>query len=316
MKSRIFILASLVAIVAFFSLSHPVRCQDLRIRPGDRIKLEVAQRQDLNRLLEVGMNGEIVLPIIGPVKVGGLAAEEARMVILSSLRELYPSIRDLSITLIGAESRSYIYVQGEVAQPGKYDFQIASNIWDAIREAGGATAAASLESVRLVHVEGDSTTTEYVDVQRGLDTGDLSTLPALRPGDTIIVPERSMAALSGSGAVVVVGAVANPARYNISGEKRLLDAILAAGGWTDYAALGRVTIIRPIPTGGSMTMKFDLRKYLKKGDPKHNPQIFPGDTVSVPRKNSVLAIFASPAFLLGIITTSATVTAIIATRGR
>ncbi len=39
----------------------------------------------------------------------------------------------------GEKSRRLIYVQGEVIQPGKYEFIEEPNVWEAIREAGGAT---------------------------------------------------------------------------------------------------------------------------------------------------------------------------------
>jgi polysaccharide export outer membrane protein len=291
-----------------------VRAQDVRLRAGDTIKLDVPQRDDLSRLLDIDQRGDVLLPVVGTVRVEGLTIEEARTAILRALQELYPSVRDVSVSLIGVEARTYVYVQGQVARPDKYDFSLASNIWDAIREAGGVTATASLEAIRLIRVEGDSTATTFVNVQAALDRGDLSTLPALRPGDTVIVPEKIAAALASTGSVIVVGAVESPAPYYLSSDKRLVDALLAAGGWTDYAALGKVTVIRPLAQGGSRTMCYDLTRYLETGDMRHNPPVYPGDTVSVPRKSSILAIFTNPAFLLGIITTAATVTAIIITQ--
>lgn len=285
--------------------------QDLRLRAGDELRLEVPGRDDLGRQLTVDARGQVALPLVGAVQVDGLTVEEARGALLRALQELYPSVQTVNLTLMGGEARKYIYVQGQVALPGKYDLEVAPTIWDAIREAGGGTAAAALESVRLIRVSGDSTTTTYVNVQSALDAGDLSSLPPLRPGDTIAVPERATAGLSATGAVTVVGAVAKPAPYSLASDKRVLDAILAAGGWLDMAALNKVTVIRPLPRGGAMTIRVDVRAYLETGDPRHNPAVYPNDTVSVPRKGAMHAIFGNPTFLLGLITAAATVTAII-----
>lgn len=287
--------------------------QDIRLRPGDTVRLEVPQREDLTRLLDLDARGMVNLPIVGQIALGGLTIEEARGLLLRSLQELYPSVRSVGLSLIGGEARTFIYVQGQVARPDKYDLSLASNLWDAIREAGGTTAAASLDAVRLIRVERDSTTTTVVDVQRALDAGDLSSLPPLRPGDTVIVPERGVAAQAASGSVLVVGAVAAPAPYRLGEGKRVVDAILAAGGWTENASLGKVTIIRPLARGGSRTTKVDVGKYLKTGDARHNPVVLAGDTVSVPRKSSLIAFFLNPAFIIGLITTSATLITIIIT---
>ena len=310
MKHLTFVSATLV-LAALALCAGAALAQDVRLRPGDEIRLEVPGRDDLARQLTVSPRGEVTLPIVGAVRVDGLSVEEARGALLRALQELYPSVQAVNLTLIGGEARKYIYVQGQVAMPSKYDLESAPSIWDAIREAGGATATAALESVRLISVSGDSTTTTYVNVQRALDEGDLSSLPALRPGDTIVVPERATAGLSATGAVTVVGAVARPAPYSLSTDKRVVDAILAAGGWLDIAALNKVVIIRPLAKGGTITMRVDVRAYLKTGDPRHNPLVYPNDTVNVPRKSSMLAIFGNPTFLLGLITAAATVTAII-----
>jgi len=309
--SRVLCVALLAA-----ALSAPAEtvAQEIRLRPGDAIQLSVPQREDLGRLLDIDARGNVSLPIVGQVRVEGLTVEEARGTLLRALQELYPSVQTISITLIGAESRTFVYVQGQVARPDKYDLAVAANLWDAVREAGGTTPAASLEAVRLIRVSGDSTTTTYVNVQRALDLGDLSTLPPLRPGDTVIVPERGAAALTSVGAVTVVGAVASPAPYTLSDGKRLVDALLAAGGWTDAASLGKVTIIRPLRRGGTQTTRYDVKRFLETGDARHNPLVLPGDTVNVPRRSSIVSIFTTPAFLIGIITTAATVTAVIVTQ--
>lgn len=299
--------------------SLPIFCgaaaQEVRLRPGDALQLAVPQRDDLGRILDIDARGMVSLPIVGQVRVEGYTVEEARGALLRALQELYPSVQSITLTLIGAEARTFIYVQGQVARPGKYDLAVAGNMWDAIREAGGATPTATLDAVRLIRVSGDSTTTTYVNVQQALDFGDISTLPPLRPGDTIIVPERGSAALTTAGAVTVVGAVATPAPYTLSGDKRLLDALIAAGGWTDQASLGRVAIIRPLSRGGVRTAKYDLARYLATGDARHNPRLLPGDTVSVPRRSSIASIVTSPAFLITILTSAATITAVILTQG-
>jgi polysaccharide export outer membrane protein len=284
--------------------------QEVRLRRGDSIRLEVAQREDLGRLLTVDAKGDVSLPIVGAIRVEGLTLEEARGALLRSLQDVYPSIQSVTISLQGEEARRVIYVQGQVARPGKYELGGAPSVWDAINEAGGVTAAASLDGVRIVRTSSDGSTTTLVNLQQALDSGNLGSLPGLKPGDAVIVPERT-ASYTGTGAVNVFGAVVRPASYALPQGKELIDAILAAGGPAENARLSEVTIIRQFAGAGATTISVDFRRYLESGDTRHNPPIFPNDTVNIPRNSSFWTTITNPTFLLAIISTSATVAALI-----
>jgi polysaccharide export outer membrane protein len=300
--AAIFLAASLVATM--------LPAQEVRLRRGDSIRLDVPQREDLGRLLTVDAKGEVSLPIVGAIRLEGLTLEEARGALLRGLQDIYPSIQSITIALQGEDARRVIYVQGQVARPGKYELGGSPSVWDAIKEAGGATAVASLDGVRIVRTSSDGSTTTLVNLQQALDSGNLSSLPVLKPGDAVIVPERT-ASYTGTGAVNVFGAVVRPASYALTQEKKLIDAILAAGGPAENAKLSKVTIIRQVAGGGAMTISVDFKRYLETGDIKHNPPIFPNDTVNVPQTSSFWSSIANPSFLLAIISTSATIAALL-----
>jgi polysaccharide biosynthesis/export protein len=284
--------------------------QEVRLRRGDSVRLDVPQRDDLGRLLTVDAKGEVSLPIVGAIHVEGLTLEEARGALLRSLQDIYPSIQSITLGLQGEDARRVIYVQGQVAHPGKYELGGAPSVWDAIKEAGGATAAASLDGVRIMRTSNDGSTTTLVNLQQALDSGNLGSLPALKPGDTVIVPERT-ASYSGTGAVNVFGAVVRPASFALAQDKRLIDAILAAGGPTENARLSKVTIIRLNADGKTTRIPVNLNRYLENGDIKHNPPILPNDTVNVPKGSSFWAAVANPNFFLALVSTSATVAALV-----
>jgi polysaccharide export outer membrane protein len=291
----------------------PLEAQEVALRIGDLLELTVPQRQELDYRMTINDEGNVELPIVGTIHLEGMTLSEAEENILRRMREFYPSIRQIRLGLVGEEARRLAYVQGQVVNPGKYEFREAPTIWEAIREAGGATANASLEAVRLIRAGEEEKRTDIINVQMAIDSGDFSSLPVLRPGDTIIVPERGMS-YQGTGAVNVIGGVMNPAPYMLTGERRLVDAIIAAGGAVQNADLGKVAIIRTKPDGGSLTIEVDFRKYLKEGDMRHNPLIYPNDTVNVPQSRAFRTILTSPGFLLGLITITATTITLIVTR--
>lgn len=307
-----------LAIVALWLLSASLfvssaRGQEIQLQAGDLLELTVRERPELGLQMTLDNRGNVEIPMIGAVRLAGLTLSEAEDAILRRLREVYPSVRQIKLDLIGEEARRLVYVHGQVVAPGKYEFKEEPNVWEAIREAGGATIEASLEAVRVVRAEEDGQRTSIVNVRSAIDSGDLSSLPRLKPGDTVIVPERSVR-YQGSGAVNVIGAVLNPAPYMLSGDPRLIDAIIAAGGMTTDAKPSKVHIIRMLPSGGTLTLEVDFKRYLEEGDLRHNPIVRPNDTVSINRISGLRMILTDARFLLGLLTAAATTTVIIITR--
>jgi len=308
--TRYRILLAALSIIAALYMASSLQAQEVRLRPGDRIELTVPQRSELDRRLVLDEAGRVTIPIIGQVMVGGMSVDEAEDVLLRALKDIYPSVQSITINLLGEESRRMIYVHGEVVTPGKYGFEKNPTVWEAIREAGGATSTAALESVRIIRAEGEGQRTLVVDLQSAIESGNLDDLPVLEPGDEVIVSE-STAMRATTGSVRVVGAVNAPGPYVLSGAKTLVDAILAAGGSAANANLNKVTVIRTMRGGGQMTMTFDFKRYLETGDIRHNPLILADDTINVPTQNAALTVLRSPTFWLAAVTAYGAVYAII-----
>ena len=73
---------------------------------------------------------------------------------------------------------------GHVQRPGIYSIPSSYTLIDLISSAGGPLKTARLNDVRVVR---KNTDVVKVDIDRFLKTGDISILPILQPGDTIIV---------------------------------------------------------------------------------------------------------------------------------
>jgi polysaccharide export outer membrane protein len=307
-------LTALVTILLCAALFGPgARGQEVMLQRGDMLELSVTQRPELGFRATIDDAGNIEVPVIGTVHLEGMMLDEAESTILRRMREVYPSVRQVRLLLIGEDSKRFVYVHGQVVSPGKYEFRETPNVWEAIREAGGTTVEASLGAVRIVRAEEGEERTSIVNLRAAIDSGDFESLPLLKPGDTVIVPERSMQ-YQGSGAVNVIGSVLNPAPYMLTGERRLVDAIIAAGGTTPDADLSEVCVIRALPNGGTMTIEVDFGRYLERGDLRHNPIVEPNDTVSVPSRGSLMTVLSDARILLGLFTAAMTTLAIVLTR--
>jgi polysaccharide export outer membrane protein len=81
----------------------------------------------------------------------------------------------------------------------------------------------------------------------------------------------------------VVGATEKPASIPYRANMTLLDAMIAVGGLSEYAAGNKARLIRFDKSTGKQT-EFQLRlgDLLKKGDSKANVMLTPGDVIIIP----------------------------------
>jgi polysaccharide export outer membrane protein len=83
--------------------------------------------------------------------------------------------------------------------------------------------------------------------------------------------------------VRVTGAVRQPVSIPYRQGMTVLDAVLAAGGLTNFAASDRAELYRQ--TGeGTTTYKVSLDRILNKGDLSTNFTVAPGDVITVPER--------------------------------
>jgi polysaccharide export outer membrane protein len=307
----------MIALLAYGSIGAPLAAwaqqglsPDYRVGPGDRIFLSVPQRQDLSRELVIKEDGAVTLPLIGEVPVSGLTAREIEAKLLQALRDYYPSVNRVQITITEAVSQ-IIYVTGQVRNPGKYTFPNTVNVWELLREAGGPSESASLDNVRIIKDRSRGGTTTVVNVLAAIEGGSVDNLPDLEAGDTVIVPTVEEV-YTGTFGVNVFGAVVRPGIYRLQARQDLASAVLLAGGPLELAQLKNVAVIRPRGEGTYQTIRVNMANFLDHGDPFGNPKLQPGDTVHVPRKGALVQLATSDIrTLLGLITAIATTTLLV-----
>lgn len=88
--------------------------------------------------------------------------------------------------------------------------------------------------------------------------------------------------LSAFSQVKVIGQVTNPQSLPYREGMRVLDAILAAGGLTEFAAGNRGKIVRKVD-GKDTELRVKVEDLVNKGAMKHNLELKPGDVIVVPQ---------------------------------
>jgi polysaccharide export outer membrane protein len=169
---------------------QPARAQEERdyvLGSEDVVLVEVWQRPELSTQAIIDFNGNVTLPAVGQVKLAGRTPEDASEELTRRFRLVDRNIAEVLVRVVQYNSRK-LFMMGEVVKPGRYSFAQVPSVWEAIQIAGGTTAMGSLRKVKVIRGAGESRDTFDVDVQAALDSGDLSSLEILRPGDTVLVP--------------------------------------------------------------------------------------------------------------------------------
>jgi polysaccharide biosynthesis/export protein len=230
--------------------SSGVDSSRVKLGAGDLIEISVYNVPELSTKARVGNSGDVYLPLIDYVHVGGLTVDEAQVVIQKRLED-GGFVRNAHVTIFVDETSQTVTILGEVARPGMYPALGERRLYDFISAAGGFTAAAG-RKVSIIRQHGDAPITLGLPRNLGDDVKDNI---EIFPGDTISVPKAPI--------IYVVGDVGRPTGLLVdNGTLTVLQAIALAGGTNHTAKMGGVRIIRKAPEGMTET-KVPLKKMLE-----------------------------------------------------
>ena len=156
------------------------------LAPGDVFEVRVFEEPDLSGSYRVDPEGSIDFPLVGRLQVSGHLPGE----IADELRtRLTKYVRGPQVSVFVKEMNSKrVIVYGQVRNPGMFPFNDPMTISQAISLAGGFTAMALREKVRLSHRDQGSQRVTEVNLRAISDGTDPNQF--LSPGDEIFVPER------------------------------------------------------------------------------------------------------------------------------
>lgn len=211
---------------------------------GDLLKITVYDNPDLATDARVGADGRVTLPLIGEIPVGGRTTVDAQNIIAARYADGY--IKNPQVGVFIAEYRSKkVTALGEFNKPGVIELRGNSTLMEVISNAGGITANAAdtLLIKRKIRTAGSVPEEQSitVDLDRLLEKGEAGSAQVVRDGDSIYIPRAAF--------VYVSGEVKTPGAYKLTRGLTVLRAITLAGGFTQRAARGDVTIVRKSATG-------------------------------------------------------------------
>lgn len=207
------------------------------IGTGDELMIEIYGNSEVSYQLTVSPEGNINIPYIGVVSVGGATIEAATSRIKNRLSSVYSGISSgntqVSITLSNIRSVKVI-LSGEIVQPGTYTLPSVSTVFNALYSSGGPTENGSLRDIRIMR-NGKQVAT--LDVYDFLIHGSLKGNITLQDEDVIYVPPYlSRVELSGE--------VKRPLLFEVKPGESFDDLLSYAGGFTENAYQARVKVVK------------------------------------------------------------------------
>ncbi len=242
-----------------------LQSEEYKVGPDDVLEVSVFEWETNDQTktlkLRVSETGIIPLPMVGPLNVTGKSVQEIQALIETSLRD-GGVLQDPRVGVWVSEFRSrQISVIGAVHQPGSYAIhQNVSTLLDMIALAGGPLDSAG--GVAYVNRKAGSRGAPErikIDLDELLRYGEANMNPVLSAGDVVFVPKAPL--------IYVDGSVRQAGGFTFRKQLRVLESIALAGGMTDMADPGNVTLIRRHDDGTERIYRIDVARIEAGKDP-------------------------------------------------
>jgi len=226
--------------------------------------------------VRVSNNGQITLPLLGQVRLGGLTRIQAEDTLKSGYGKFMHE-PEVGISLVENRSNS-VYVLGSVKTPGVLPITGQETLRRVLAMAGGITPEAGM----YVHVSRQKSEKDQAYV---ISLSELANDPTgklnvpVRPGDFVNVPR--------AGSFFVDGYVQRPNAYQLGQPYRLSQAVAIAGGLDTFGSQD-VAVIRRGPKGDVQTISRNLES-IRSGQ-EEDLQIVENDLIMVPANRAKILL--------------------------
>ncbi len=264
-RSWTWVAGLLLALLATLGVPRVASAQTAAtIEAGDVLKISVYGNADLTTTTRVLPNGTITFPLVGQVKVGGLAPVDAEKRIAERLRGGgYMTNAAVSIFVQERSSKpiNSVTILGQVGRSGTYslDQESAGSVTSLITllaQAGGVTDRAA-DHCFLIRKTGAQTNKVNVDLMNLLHNGDVKADVPLIHGDVVLVPETDV--------FYIYGEVQRPGRYRLERDMTVMQAVSVASGITARGNVKGIVLNRP-QAGRMSSSDTDLGARLQPND--------------------------------------------------
>jgi polysaccharide export outer membrane protein len=219
---------------------------DYLIGPGDTFVIKIYGSLDIEYKLVVTREGQLLIPEIGDLQIGGLTFNEAKSVIQDEVNNSRVGAR--SIVTISDLHTIQVLMVGEVTRPGSYTVSGLSSLLNTLITTGGIKRSGSLRNIQVRRASENIANMDLYDLLlKGIDQSNIY----LRQGDVVFVPPIGPT-------IGVAGEVKRPAIFELKQETSLKEIVDLAGGFLPKAAPQKSHIERISDKGTKTLVSVDL----------------------------------------------------------
>ncbi len=274
-------------LIFLFCISWSVYPEAYVIGEEDMLQISVWGNADLSVHVPVRPDGMISIPLVGDEKAAGYTPQELKKNLEKDLAR-FVKAPTVSVIVTAINSfKVYILGEGVTRMPG-----VAGGAPGAAggNGAAGGTGQITLRRnttiLQLLAQLGPLNDIDFrnayllrsgkmmdVNFENLVMNGDISQDAKLEPNDIVYLPGGF------NSRIRVTGAVRTPGVFPYSAGMTALDAVLSAGGFTEFASPNSVLIVRK---EGNTTKNIDVKlKDVMNGNISKNVLLKPGDIVTV-----------------------------------
>ena len=234
------------------------RSAEYLLGPGDVIRISVFQSPDLLLETRVSENGSITYPLIGNVKVGGLALSVAEAKIAKLLKDggfvVQPQVSILLLQIRGNQ----VAVLGQVNRPGRYPLETANTRLSDMLSLAGGIAASGSDVVIFSGVRDGKQIRREIDIASMFLRGDAQDDLSLKGGDILYVHRAPV--------FYIYGEVQRPGVFRVERDMTVMQALASGGGLTQKGTQRGLRIHRRGPDGKAQIIEPALDELVQPND--------------------------------------------------
>jgi protein involved in polysaccharide export with SLBB domain len=208
-----------------------------QLGPDDELLIDISGYSEASYKLRVSLDGNIRIPVVGQVSVGGLTIEQASKKIIRQLSLSYAGISNGETTVsiaLGNIRSIKVTILGEVNLPGSYTLPSLATTFNALYASGGPNNNGSFRNITLIR---NGKLIANIDIYEFLLKGNAKGNVRLQDQDVIKVNSYDTR-------VELKGEVKREGRYEVLKTETLKDVIEFAGGYTENAYKDRIKVYR------------------------------------------------------------------------
>jgi len=204
------------------------------VGPDDQLNINVYGSSQVNWKLDVSPEGNINIPGVGILNVGGKTIENVTSMIKSRLSASNYAIgRGTSVQVSLGNIRSIkVIMVGQLEKPGTYTLSSLATAFNALQVAGGPSENGTLRQIEIIR---NNRIIRHLDVYDFLVKGSQKDNIALQDQDIVRVPTYRVR-------VELTGEIKIPAIFEVLPGENLQDILNYAGGFTDSAYTARIKV--------------------------------------------------------------------------